>query len=418
MASPIQVARGLLPLAILAGLMSFGHAAPAWATETPYPDPSGEKQCAASDINDSKNVVGSCVPGNATGPAVAWYAATPGTTPTVLQALVTGQSCSASGMINDGIIVGGCVDANNHPFGVIWTSSTAVPIQLQPLSALQTGLLADITTGATGYNQNGAVIGESVSDDGDSTAVLWPSGSGTPIFVSSYADNCSAVDVNATNVNGQPSVALNCPTNPSPGNPGPAFGAIAQYTGLLGSYVVTRLPLPSGATHCTVAGINDALQAVGTCHFPAPDHPQAAFWATPTSTPQLITATQLNARNHGAFINSGGNVVFTYQDSNGDGNAGFWNTTSNTVTVIPDLPGGTRCASVGLGDNNTVALTCETNHEQPEAAEWTSAGGTVALGFMNGGSDSGVTAVNKGGTAAAVNGEGSTENVVGGEAGL
>ena len=426
MASNTTHAAYVLPMAILAGLLGTGYTTAAHA-QTAYPDPTGYSQCAASDINDSDNAVGACTPANASGAAAAWYAAAPGNTPTLLLPLVTGQACSADGVANDGIIVGGCVNTNNIPFGVIWTSSTASPVQLQPLSLLQIQVtllqvsitLADVSTGATGYNQNGAIVGESVSPSGESTPVLYANGSGTPIPITGYASNCGAVDVNQTTVNGQPSVALDCPTNPSSSNPGPSFGAIAQYTALLGGYVVTALPLPSGATHCTVAGINDSLEAVGTCHSPAPDHPQTAYWATPTSTPTLLTVSG-SARNGGAFINASGNVVFEYQNSNGTGNAGFWNTSTNAVTLISPLTGGTRAVATGLGDNNKVTLTSETSAstEQPEAAEWTSSGGTVALGDLNGGKDSGVAGTNKGGTAAVIDGEGSTENAVGGEAGL
>lgn len=424
MASNTTHAGYFLPLAILAGLVSAGHTAPAQA-QTAYPDPTGYSQCAASDINDSNNAVGTCVPAGVGGQASAVYAAAAGNTFTPLQPLVTGQACSATGVADDGIIVGGCVNTNNIPFGVAWTSPTAAPVQLQPLSLLQIQVtllqidvtLGDVSTVATGYNQNGVVVGESISSSGESTPVLYANGSGTPIPIAGYATNCYAVDINQTTVNGEPSVALDCPTNPSPSNSGPTYGAIAQYTALLGGYVVTALPLPSGATHCTVTGINDNLEAVGTCHFPAPDLPRTAVWATPTSVPTLLTVSG-SARNAGRFINSSGNVVFEYQNSSGKDNAGFWNTSTNAVTLIPPLTGGTHAVAKGLGDNNKVTLTSETTNEQPEAAEWTSSGGTVALGDLNSGKKSGVAGTNKSGTAAVIDGEGSTENDVGGEAGL
>src|SRR5580698_4928556 len=112
MASNTTHAAYVLPLAILAGLLSTGYTTPAEA-QTAYPDPTGYSQCAASDINDSNNAVGVCTPANASGAGAAWYAAVPGNTPTVLQALVTGQACSAAGVANDGVIVGDCTSTHN-----------------------------------------------------------------------------------------------------------------------------------------------------------------------------------------------------------------------------------------------------------------------------------------------------------------
>ncbi|MFC3652668.1 hypothetical protein ACFONN_14010 [Dyella humi] len=395
------------------------HVIPAQAQETAYPDPSGEKQCSADDINDSNAVVGSCIPANATNPSVAWYAATRGTTPTLLQPLATGQDCNADALADQGTIVGSCTDANNRSFGVIWNTPTSAPVKLAPLPILSgLNLAPDVATGATGYNLSGDVVGESASGSGVATAVLWPAMTGTPIIVSSYGDNCSAVDVNGTNEGpsgaGHPSVALNCPTST-----GLVQGKLAQYTaGLLGyAYTATTLPLPTGATHCTVAALNDALQAVGTCHFPAPDHPQTAYWPSPTSTPNLLTVSG-NARNGADFINAPGNVVFEYQTTSGDSSAGFWIPTSNTVTLIPPLPGGVRTVAEGLGDNGTVTLTSEDSNENWEGAKWTTATGTVALGFENSGVDSSVVGSNQAGTAAATDGEDSSQNDTAGESSL
>lgn len=409
-------------MAIVAGLVSVGLTTPAYA-QTVYPDPSGQKQCATDDINDSNGVVGTCTPASVSGPAVATYAATPGTTPTVLQALVSGQDCGATGLADSNIIIGSCLDANNRPFGVIWTSPTHAPTVLSPLPALKgalTQLIADVTSTATAYNPNGAVVGESTSGGGVDTAVLWPAGTGSGssmIVVSTYGDNCQAVDVNAALIHGLPSVALDCPLIPTGSNPGPMIGKIAENNALHGGYALYPLELPAGATYCTASAINDALQVMGTCHFTAPDDPQTAFWTSPTSAPVLLVVSG-SARNGGAAMNSSGNIAFDYQDSSGKGQAGFWNTSSHTVTLISDLSGGSRCSVAGLGDNDTVTLNCENANEQNEAAKWTSTAGITDLGDLNNGDDSAVTATNKGGTAAALAGEDVNQNELGGEESL
>lgn len=363
--------------------------------------------------------MGTCAPANATGPSAAWYAAAPGNTPTLLQPLVSGKNCGASGIADDGVIVGSCANASNISFAVVWSSSTALaPTQLQPLSLLQTGLLADVSTAATAYNQNGVVIGESISGSGAATPVVWSNGSSTPIIVGPYASNCAAVDDTQTTVNGQPSIALDCPTNPSSANPGPSFGAIAQNTALLGGFVVNKLPLPTDATNCSVSGLNDSVQAVGTCRFSNSAGPQAAFWATPTSTP-ILASLSGSPNSTGVFINASGNVALNYLNSNGLVQAAFWNTTTDVVSPISPLTGGTTAVVTCLGDNNTVTLTSEIGNQQPEAAEWTPAtGNTVALGDLNGGQESGAGGCNKGGTAAIVDGQDSNQNQVGGESNL
>jgi len=161
-----------LALAVLAGLLA-GHTAPALASTT-YSDPPGDNQCAMADINDSLHAVGSCSTANGTGLIQAAYGASLGGALTLLTPLVVGQDCEAGGIPNNGVIMGNCTDGANHTFGVKWASTAVAPLPLQPLSALQTGLLADVSTGASGYNHNGFVIGVSESGSGTDTPVITP----------------------------------------------------------------------------------------------------------------------------------------------------------------------------------------------------------------------------------------------------
>ncbi|QRR07565.1 hypothetical protein FPJ27_14800 [Burkholderia sp. MS455] len=392
------------------------------AQEVPYPDPGGFVQCSMTDINDSKQAAGSCTPANPSAPGVAIYSAQKGTTPSVLAPLVSGQSCSGGAMPNSGVVIGVCATTNNFGRAVVWTTpgkSSVPPVALNPLPIL-TGLnlVPDVSTGFDNYNQHGDVVGESVSAGGNDTVVFWPAGgyAASPVLVSAYGDNCVAADINDAYQNGRPGIALNCPTNSSPANPGPMIARIAQNTScLLGvcGYGVTSLQLPAGATHCTVASINDSLQSVGTCHFPAPDHPQSAYWATPSSGPVLLNLPN-GAVSIGRSINATGHIVFVYRDPNGFDQPGFWAPSNGTIISIPPVAGGSSCSPSGFSDIDKMALTCETSDQHVVAASWSrSTGMTAALGFVNGGANSALTAESRSGNAVVGNGETSGEKSVG-----
>ncbi|HDR9512349.1 TPA: hypothetical protein QDC03_007645, partial [Burkholderia cepacia] len=126
---------------------------------------------------------------------------------------------------------------------------------------------------AMGYSQRGDVIGTSFNVNDVSTAVIWPTGSGTATPVSNLDDNCTPVSVNNTLVNGLPSVALDCP---NPSVKGTVIPEIAQNNALLGGYTKTQLQIPTGYDYCTVSEINDALNSIGSCHTAGPDHPVSA----------------------------------------------------------------------------------------------------------------------------------------------
>ncbi|HWX01549.1 hypothetical protein [Collimonas sp.] len=358
-----------------ATLTSEGHAAGA--------------QCGASGVNNTGVVTGSCNPGNGTGAAVAYVSATLGAE-TTLPAIATGQTCGAGGITNSGVIVGRCADANDNVFAVTWNANapTNPPTLLNPLPGLL-GLGEDVSTGATGFDQLGAVIGESVSPTGTATAVLWPAGSSSAIAVSSPGDNCGATDVNNTLVNGEPSVALNCPNAK-----GTNIAKIAQYTPL--GYEARPLPLPQSYSYCTVAGINNSLQAVGTCHTLAPDKPATAFWSTITSAPTMLTLVG-NPINAAQFINNRGHVIFSYQTSTGQSDSGYWDPVTGVVKTIPDLLGGTRAGVAGFADNDTAVVNSDDANETVEAAMWTFANGTVPIGFEGGGVASALSAISENG---------------------
>lgn len=372
MRSDTKRGRIFLHLPIIAGIVSAGHLCPAYSAVLHGEGIAAGLQCAADAINNDGVAVGTCIPASGSGAEVPWIALTAGTQ-TPLSTLAGGQPCSTNGIANNGVIIGSCTSASGNAFAVIWSASAPdhAPIALSPLPGLL-GLLPDVSTGATGYNQVGAVMGVSINAAGVGTAVLWPNGNSTPIMVSSEGDSCVPADVNDTS-SFAPPVALDC-SNAA----GTMTAKIARPTGLLGSYVATPLPIPSGSTYCTVSAINNNNQALGTCHNPAPDVPRAAFWPTFSSQPTTLNALSGNPRNVGMFLNNQGHVVFGYQDADGHGNVGFWNPSTNITTLIPPLTGGKQTSATAFGDNDLVLLVSENSAENGQAAEWTPSGGTVS----------------------------------------
>lgn len=407
MLSPSTSMHRLLFLAIATALVGMAHPSIAQAQSLTGEGNAAGAQCEASGVNDNGVAVGACSPNSASNAADAWVAETPGTE-TVLPSLASGQPCSAVNITNAGIITGACANANNVSFGVTWnaTSPGSAPLQLNPIPGLL-GLLADVSTTASAYDQAGNVVGESISGSGNGTTVLWPTGSGTPIAVSNRGDNCSPIDVNNTLVGGQPTVVLNCPNSN-----GTTTADVAQATGLLGTYAMTALPIPTGSTHCVVSAINDSAQIIGTCHFPAPDIPVATFWANPTSTPVMLSSSTLpvHTRTAGGLINRSGLAIVVYQNTSGKSESAYWDTNSGTVTLIAPLQGGSTTFVTGLADNGTAALVSEDSNENGEAAFSTPSGGTNAAGFFGGGQESSFGAISPSGSVAVGQAEDSSEN--------
>jgi hypothetical protein len=309
------------------------------------------------------------------------------------------------GIANNGVVIGSCRNASNVSFAVTWSASAPAdaPLELAPLTGLL-GLDPDVSDKATGYNQDGAVMGVSINSSGAGTAVLWANGSGVATQVSTVGDNCLPIDMNDDSAT-TPTLVLNCPN--ANGTATPKF---AQATGLLGTYVTTALALPAGASYCTVSGTNDALQAVGTCHTAAPDEPKAAYWSSFTSAPTLLSTLSGGARNFGEFINNQGHIIFTEQTGTGQYEAGFWDPSTSTVTMIPPLTGGTTDTVEALADNDTAVVNSEDGSQNVEAATWTSATGITALGFAGGGLASRIVDMSQNGGYAAGTAKDSSEN--------
>ncbi|MCR4540229.1 hypothetical protein NUV89_17720 [Pseudomonas sp. 18.1.10] len=351
-------------------------------------------QCIGTSINDSGQAVGNCLLPSASANNVPWVATAPGGSLQPLAALVSGQPCRVGGITNSGWIVGDCSDASNIEFSVIWSTSNpgTTPTKLNPLPrTLLFPLLrpADVQTHAITLSQQGAVLAQSISASGNQTVVLYIPGSGTPIRISTFGDNCAGIDVNSTLIYGYPSLLMNClGTNAKP-VPTVATRGVSGYN-------LNVLPVPTDASYCLAAGMNDQSQIVGTCVFPdSDDHvPQTAFWATPSSLPKLLTL-PLNAKNQGIAINNAGHILARRGDSTGIPQNLFWGDPKDSFGIRPivPLPGSITTKAVDFAHNDTIVLTCENSAQYTTACTWTPDEGTQALAPINGGLKSQLTSI-------------------------
>ncbi|HET7331421.1 hypothetical protein [Dyella sp.] len=350
-------------------------------------------QCVSTGVNDNGVVVGYCTPIGITTPMTAWMV---NKSFTPLARLAPGQSCSAEAVTNSGVILGSCLDDANRKVSVTWPVSGQQAVQA--LQSIDNRMPLSILTS---YNQSGFVAGMNMNaDESQIVPVIWPKTNGKPISISStdLPKNCKVADINNSNINDVPSVALNCTNG----------GYIAKRG--TSDFNATKLPSPYGTT-CGVYAINDSVQATGSC-YSRDGSATAAFWPNPTSAPTLLSGGGLPAgtRTKGTFLNNNGNVVVIYTDAAGKEQSAFWNTGAGLLYLISPVPGGTRTAVSGLANNDTVILNSEDRGQRVQAAKWTVATGTVPYGDVGGGLQSGVTTISPSGNYTAGGGEDSAGN--------
>lgn len=385
------------PMAPAATIASLGHAAGA--------------QCAAADVDDAGDTVGSCAPANTNGPIVAWESSVGGSQ-IPLAPLATGHTCIAQGITQANKVVGFCEDTSRITFAVFWdgASPATSPVKLSALPAGLLGLLLplpDIGTEATAFNQFGSIVGQSIAGNATSTAVIWTSGSGTPVQVSSRGDDCRAVDVRPQTSTGNPAVLLDCP------NGGLTAAKIATPTGLLGAYVTASLPLAIRAIDCIATSINATGQILGTCNFndlTKDPLSRAVLWLTPTSTPITLNLPNspsdlIGKGSAGVAENDAGDFVFQYRTSDGRTNAGYLDIIANAAAFLPSLQAGTNVSAIGLSETGVVLGEATNATEHGQAVTWSvgspslsavplfdgSVGGTATAISPNGGFTVGTT---------------------------
>jgi probable HAF family extracellular repeat protein len=341
-------------------------------------------QCAGLDVNNSGYVVGACAETN--GSASGFVALAPGSA-VDLAHLVDGRSCMASAITNVGRVVGRCMNSNSLPTGVVWNATA--PTTIQALQALAGG----VRTKVTALAQSGAVAGVSLNADNTGLPVMWRNNETTARSLPAgllglVATNCVPSDVDDHSVNPtMPSIVGNCPgTN---GRPQPVLWS----PGLLGTYASAALPLPPDALHCRASQVVNS-RILGQCDFGAQGG-HAALWSNPASAP-LVVSTGVQ-RSSARALNASGQVIGKYTNTNGDTVPFLWDTTTNVRTDIPAPAGGLHASVSDIGDNGNVVGRSEMGDGTRHAFKWTLSGGSVDLGTLPGGKNSGAIALSQDG---------------------
>lgn len=351
--------------------------------------------CADADVADLNGnsatpvSVENCIPANSTGPT--FDEVVVNGSGQLIAPLVVNRSCVSGGVSNSGVIIRQCNDVNNRSQAVVSLVSTpaATPTQLSPLPILSgLSLTPDVGTAPTAYSQTGHVVGVSMSADAKGTAVLWLSGTATPVIISNKNDNCVPIGVTDTPAATRPVVLLDCPEN------GYAVGKVATATGLLGAYVETALTVPANSTNCVALDINNLNHVLGTCII-STEQSEAAFWTSASTAPTTTTGT---TRNGGLDLNDNDHAVGGYQAPNGESGGYSWNPPTGAISLLNPVSGGNHLLPVCIGDNDVIAAISDDNNGDSQAAHYLSGSTTAtADGFADGGHQSGFTACSKSG---------------------
>lgn len=388
----INVTKPSLYLVSAASLAGFCHFANA-AAFIDLGNNAGS-QCETAGVNDNGLVVGNCSEPNFVPNNEPWVANVTTAGPQQpLASMVTDQPCWVMGAANSGTLAGACEDNNSDFFAVVWTATApgTVPLKLNPLPG---GLLPpligpypDQSTSLRAFSQQGDILGESMNAKNIATVVLYGAGSATPIQVSNRGDNCVGVDM----INRGASIVMNCPRSPDV-----PTGTFAQVSG--SSYSITTLPIPSGATNCTVSAINNQQQIVGNCMYPnsTTNVRKAAYWATPTSAPQLLTLSS-GSKSRARSINNNGLVLVVSQDTNGKPQYQIWQPSSSSTTIIPPPATNAWITGAMLADSNTVVLNSLNANQHLQAYTWSTTNGTQLVPPINGGMINSFTSISQNG---------------------
>lgn len=202
-----------------------------------------------------------------------------------VQQLAAGSDCRPTFISNGGAILARC---ESGP--AVWKSSQpgVLPAQIEPSAGIA-GIGADITAFAIAMNDQGRVIGHSISSTRDRHPVIWstnyrnvivlpgPSLLGLPPIIGLPANllnssvGCVPLDLTnspaPTTLNPNPLIPVivgSCPNVNSTGNKVPVAWISNP---LLGGYTYHPLPLPVGATSCEAEAINDQQKIAGSCYF-------------------------------------------------------------------------------------------------------------------------------------------------------
>jgi hypothetical protein len=324
------------------------------------------KQNTATDVNDAGIVIGNAL--SSANRVTAFVVPTAGTE--VPLATLANDACAAGEINNNGSssqILGSCKDGNGVSQAVTWIANTptTAPQQLQPIGGLL-GLGADVQTAASAQNDNGDVVGVSISNNGTARPVYWAAGTTTPNLLNvgllDLANtNCTPADIsNPIASNGsQPAAVGECPSD----GRGTGKPAAVIWPNLTTS--ATTLPLPDDAEYCSADEIDTAGYVLGSCSY-ADDLYRTVRWSYPwTDAPIVLQtiSTTANAHNSDADMNANGEIAGNYLDADGFEHAFYWNPASGTDAVgIAALPGGATESASAIGNNGEVIGTSETSN--------------------------------------------------------
>lgn len=323
-------------------------------------------QCGASDVNDSGDAVGGCVPANQQGSPIAWSWLQGAASASVLPSLVPGLACGASGVTNGDTFLGSCTDANGRTQGVTWRPGGAAAVALLPLSSLL-GLGSHVQSVPVAYNQNADIAGMSVTTEsalvrgGETAAVVWPHGSNSPerIFngLLSGNDDCSVAGLSEVN-NGSIAIPLNCPVIGGLVQPKVAVRSSA------GIYTVTALPVDPAAQYCVIAAVNVSQQMVGVCSYASAPSKKMAYWSPNGTNVWALTVVGVSGpaglmRNAGMDINASGHILMKYQRLQGTTGFAYYDPATNTAKYIQELSPNTGFGSAAIADNDRITVVGE-----------------------------------------------------------
>lgn len=374
-------------------------------------------QCIATGVNDHGMAVGNCSSATPSAIGAPWVDnVTTSGGEISLANLDPGKPCVARGIANSGKVVGSCAHGNNISFGVSWDSSSpsSGPTQLSPLPPITITIIivgittrpADKSTKVSAFNQSGDIVGSSLDKNKVETVVIYLSaGGGIPRQVSDLGDNCVATSVNATLLNGYPSVAMNCPDAN-----GTRRATVALRSSALAYSKVTLL-MPAGTTLCEVVAINNQSQLAGTC---APsgsnDVPEIVFWSSPTATPIVLTMPG-NAQTKAVNLNNLGHIVGEVADSQGRTQTLFWDPATGPTGGIVAVPpsGAMATVPIALADNDTIALNSSDSNQYPAGCTWIPPGPVSCIAPLSGGKKSGLSSISENGAYAVGDAKDSTQ---------
>ncbi|WP_124649348.1 HAF family protein [Burkholderia cenocepacia] len=335
---------------VLSGL--FASPAYAWVNDTP----AGASQCGAADVNNNGTLIMNCKVSNASVTDVVLSGG--GTVQLAPLSSTAGGVPCASGAINNApagqeTIIGSCNDGNNVSQAVVWnTAQPGSPLQLMPWNGLLGIIGNGVTTGATGVNLQGIVIGVSTDANGTDMPVYWAGGSNVATALNApllaQQANCAPSDINDAKT---PSIVGNCP------GAGGKNVAVLWPT-LSAPYSV--LPVPGGASYCMAAQINLNGQILGECIYGTDTH-RATIWGSGGTGPTVLQTINGNQalRTVGVSQSDAGLVAVNFLA--GGAQAGFyepavWNPASGTNAPSIALPSGSIRGTVGGIGNNGKAV--------------------------------------------------------------